>query len=129
MRRQVTRGTMLIRGMRRRCPNCGTKAFTTWFTMVDVCSGCGLHFERESGYWVGAVTINTALTFASFLVLFVGLTLLTWPDPPWGVIMASVIGVNLVFPIMFYPISKSLWAAIEQTWRPLEAKDFPTEIR
>lgn len=115
---------MLIRGLRRQCPNCGTKAFTSWFTMVETCTGCGVYFEREPGYWVGAVTINTTVTFISFTVLFVAFTILTWPDPPWTTIMISAIAVNLILPIVFYPISKSLWAGLEQTWHPLVPKDF-----
>lgn len=124
MIKQQKRGTMVSRGLRRRCPHCGTKAFTGWFTMVEDCTGCGLHFERESGYWVGAVTINTTVTFISFVVLFVGLTLATWPDPPWALIMVVVVALNLIFPIVFYPISKTLWAALELSWHPLELDDF-----
>ena len=92
--------------------------------MFEVCPGCGLKFEREPGYWVGAVTINTTATFASFLALFVTMTLATWPDPPWGWIMTVVVGVNIVFPVLFYPISKTLWAALEHSWHPLEPDEF-----
>lgn len=94
--------------------------------MRDVCAGCGLKFEREAGYWVGAVTINTTVTFISFVGLFVGLTVGTWPDPPWGAIMVTVVAVNLFLPVLFYPISKTLWSALEHSWHPLEPEDFVT---
>jgi hypothetical protein len=34
--------------------------------MRDHCPSCGLAFEREPGYWVGAVIINTIVIFATF---------------------------------------------------------------
>lgn len=115
------------RGLRRRCPNCGTGAFHSWFRMREFCERCGLRFEREPGYWVGAVTINTTVTFLSFVVLFTVLTMFTWPDPPWGVIMVSVIGVNLLVPVVFYPVSKTLWSALEHSWHPLEPGEFKSD--
>lgn len=92
--------------------------------MHDHCPGCGLHFEREPGYWVGAVTINTVVIFATFLVTFGGLTLLTWPNVPWVVVLIVTLIVNLVVPIVFYPLSKTVWLALEMSWHPLE----PDEI-
>jgi hypothetical protein len=84
--------------------------------MREDCSRCGLHFEREEGYWVGALIINTTVTFAAFLVLFVGGIALTWPDVPWGAIAAVTIVVMAVLPILFYPFSKTVWMAIEMGW-------------
>lgn len=108
------------RGLRRRCPNCGARAFTSWFRMAETCPRCGVRFEREEGYWVGAMIINTTVTFLSFAGVFVGLTAVTWPDVPWAFVMGVTIGVNVILPIVFYPLSKSLWAGLEQSWHPLE---------
>jgi hypothetical protein len=88
------------------------------------CRGCGLHFEREPGYWVGAVTINTVVIFATFLLTFGGLVFLTWPDVPWPVVLVVTLTVNLVVPTVFYPLSKTVWLALEMSWHPLE----PDEI-
>lgn len=88
--------------------------------MAEACRRCGIRFEREQGYWVGAVTINTAVTFVSFAGLFAVLTLATWPDVPWGTVMAVTIGVNLLLPVVFYPVSKTLWVALETSWHPHE---------
>lgn len=92
--------------------------------MKEFCSLCGLRFEREPGYWVGAVIINTTVIFATFLVVFGGMVLITYPDVPWGLVLGVTVGANLVIPILFYPISKSLWSALELSWHPLE----PVEI-
>jgi len=86
----------------------------------DHCSRCGLHFEREQGYWVGALIINTTVTFGSFVILFVGGMIVYWPDVPWGGLMAVTIGVMAVLPVVFYPFSKTIWMALELSWHPLE---------
>ncbi len=88
--------------------------------MRDHCSRCGIEFEREDGYWVGAMVINTTVTFATFLVVFGGAILLTWPEVPWlGVLLVTIVA-NLMIPVWFYPISKTLWNALELSWHPLE---------
>jgi uncharacterized protein (DUF983 family) len=111
---------LLGRGLRRRCPRCGDRPFVSYFELAETCPSCGLRFEREEGYWAGALIVNTTVTFLSFLVVFVGGVLLTWPDVPWAGLMAVTIGVNLVLPILFYPISKTVWSAMELSWHPLE---------
>lgn len=82
------------------------------------CDRCGLEFEREEGYWVGAVIINTAVTFATFLVVFGGSVVITWPDVPWALVLGLTVAANITIPILFYPLSKSLWLAMELSWHP-----------
>lgn len=114
---------MIARGLRRRCPRCGAPAFDSWFRMHEFCPNCGLRFEREPGYWVGAVIINTAVIFATFLVVFGGMVLLTFPGVPWGLVLGVTLVANIAIPVVFYPISKSLWLAMELSWHPLEAEE------
>jgi hypothetical protein len=91
--------------------------------MRECCPGCGLRFEREPGYWVGAVIINTTVIFATFLIIFGGLVLVTHPGVPWGLVLGVTAVANVVIPIVFYPISKSLWLGMELSWHPLEQEE------
>lgn len=93
--------------------------------MKDYCERCGLWFEREEGYWVGAVIINTTVTFATFIIVFSSLVAATWPDVPWPVVMGVTIVANAVIPVAFYPVSKAIWLALEMSWHPLE----PAELK
>jgi hypothetical protein len=86
-------------------------------------------FEREEGYWVGAVTINTTVTFLCFVALFVGLTLASWPEVDWALVMIVTVSVNLVVPVVFYPISKTVWSALEMSWHPLEPHEIEAAAR
>jgi hypothetical protein len=97
--------------------------------MRETCAGCGLQFEREPGYWVGAVIINTTVIFATFLVVFGGLVLATYPDVPWGLVLVVTALANVIIPIAFYPISKSLWAGMELSWHQLEPDEIDAAAR
>ena len=116
--------TMLGRSMARRCPRCGGKRiFANWAALEEYCPTCGFKFEREPGYWAGALIVNMAAALFVFLVTLVGGIALTWPDPPWNVLSGVTIGVMLVVPIAFYPWSKSIWMAIELSYHKLEEKE------
>lgn len=111
------RGTVLVRGLTRRCGRCGSgKLFRGWVTMVPDCPRCGLHFERESGYWAGALAINFVCTGGLMIVLLVGLLVATIPEVPVAPILAVLLPVALFGPLIWYPFSKTLWVAIDQAY-------------
>ena len=56
-------GKILRCGFRLKCPQCGEGAlFQTFFTMFTRCRACNLKFERESGYFIGAMYLNYGAT-------------------------------------------------------------------
>jgi uncharacterized protein (DUF983 family) len=116
---------MVVRGLLRRCPQCGCgRLFRRWFSLVDECPRCHHRFDRrEEGYWTGAMAVNIVVTEALFFVLFVGLLVALWPDPPWLGIGITVGVFNGLFPLVFYPFSKTLWVALSLWWGPLEADE------
>ena len=91
--------------------------------MKHHCDRCGLRFEREEGYWVGSIIINTTVTFATFIIVFISLVAATWPDVPWPAVMGVTIVANALIPVVFYPISKAIWLALEMSWHPLEPEE------
>ena len=59
--------------MRLRCPRClEGRVFSRFLTMRDSCPVCGHVFEREPGYFVGAMYVSYALAIPLYL-LFVAL--------------------------------------------------------
>ena len=109
---------MLGRGARLRCPRCGSGGlFERWFRMRPECPRCGLDFEREEGYWTGAVMINLAVTEGVFIAVFVALVAATWPDPPWALVLAVVVAINVVVPVALYPFSRTMWLAGDLAFR------------
>jgi len=87
--------------------------------MTPECPRCGLHFERDPGYWVGAMIVNTAVTIGVFLVTFVGVMAITWPAVPWQATLIGTMVLNLVVPVVFYPWSKTLFVALDLAVRPV----------
>jgi uncharacterized protein (DUF983 family) len=111
---QPSRLRMLWRGARKHCPRCGSgKLFRRWFTMVPDCPRCGLHFEREPGYWTGAIAVNTIIIGGLFAIILVTTMILTVPDIPWVTVLMAVIPVMTIGPLIVYPFSKTLWLAID----------------
>ena len=111
--------TRLLRALIRRCPNCGSAhIFCGWFAMEECCPRCGLRFEREEGYWTGAIAIDTIVTELLFAVMMLIVLIRTWPEIPMVRLLAASVAFNVLFPIFFYPFSKTLWLALDLAVRP-----------
>jgi Protein of unknown function (DUF983) len=84
--------------------------------MNTTCARCGLRFEREPGYFVGAIYINYAATAVSSIVAL----LLADEYLHLSLVTELVLGASLalVFPLWFYRYSKSLWLALDYLFNP-----------
>jgi hypothetical protein len=91
--------------------------------MRDHCPTCGHHFERSDGFWLGSIMLNNAITFLAVLGTLAAFLIAGWPDPPWTAMLVSVLAVALVVPIVFHPITRSLWVAIELAVHPLDGSE------
>lgn len=77
------------------------------------CPTCGLAFEREEGYWVGAMIVIFALVEVVFgLVLVLGIVL-TWPDVPWTALLVAGLVLNGVVPFVGYGWAKAIWLGLD----------------
>ena len=125
MSREGPPGTIvaaLMRGLRRRCPNCGAgKAFESYFRLRERCPVCHYAFEREEGYWTGAMIVNIAACEIWFVIGFVATLILTAPDVNWAVILVVMLVTNGLLPIVFYPFSKTIWMAFDLHFSPPSA--------
>lgn len=80
--------------------------------MTDPCPRCRLAFEAEEGAFLGSMTLNYAMTCGVFvLVLVVGVAM-TAPDIPVAQLTAASVLAIAVAPVVFYPFTKTAWAAI-----------------
>jgi uncharacterized protein (DUF983 family) len=102
--------------------------FRKWFTMVDDCPRCGLHFEREPGYWAGALAINMILVGGIFAVVFVIILVLTVPDIPIPLMLGILVPIVVLGPIVAYPFSKTVWVAVDRAFlQRLDVNERPDE--
>src|SRR5262245_17589082 len=68
-------GRAFVRGLTWRCARCGTfRPWSKgWFGRKERCRGCGYRYERQEGFLLGAVTMNTIVTFGLLaLVILIG---------------------------------------------------------
>jgi len=117
--------TILIRGLLLRCPNCGKgKLFRRGFTMYERCPVCGWRYEREEGYWTGAVAVNLVVTELLIALVAVPLAVaLALAQKP--VTLLIIIGLPLPFilPLLFFRHAKSLWMSIDFMLHPVDPEE------
>jgi len=109
----------LVTALRLGCPRCGHRTlFRGWFTMNERCAVCDLKFEREPGYFIGAIYVNYTLTVLPMVGGFLLLDAFT--DISVGVQLGLSCAIGIAFPLIFYRYSRSLWMAIDHLVNPQE---------
>ncbi len=119
-------GRALLRGLTLRCPECGSNGlFEGWLKPRQACPSCGLRLDRGEGdHFLGAYTVNFSVAEIA-LVVFLGLVaLVTWPDVPWGFVLYGGLALMVLAPIAFFPVSRTLWLAIDLLFRKPTPSDF-----
>ncbi len=120
----LTTSRVVKRGLTRRCPLCGHRGvFTSWFNQVERCPTCNYPTNRVHDQWIGALGMNTIVSFGTLLIAIAVGFAVTYPDPPVGVLLAIALVIAVLVPLLFFPISKSLWSAIDMAMRPPEPSD------
>ena len=85
--------------------------FVHRFTLHDRCADCGLSFEPEQGYYVGAIYLNYA---ATVLIATPGFLILDhWADWPLATQLAVWAGFAVGFPILTFRHTKSIWRGLD----------------
>jgi uncharacterized protein (DUF983 family) len=108
---------MLGHGLRLRCPRCGVgRLYSKPFRMNENCPRCGLKFEREQGYFVGAIYINYAATVGVAVPGFFLLNAFT--NITINQQLALWVPFAVIFPLLFFHHSRSLWLVLDHFFSP-----------
>ena len=91
--------------------------------MTERCPGCGFRFEREHGHWVGALGMNTIISFGALLVTIVVGVVVTAPDIAVVPLLTAASLVAVFVPLLVFPFTRTLWSAIDLMMRPPEASE------
>src|SRR5215468_10126081 len=92
----------MLRGV---CPRCHEGAIyrrpfrRAWLDMHDRCAVCGLHFEREQGYFLGAMYVSYVLSVPPVCLLM----LLIWLATRWRldyVVLGAFLGYLPAVPLV-----------------------------
>jgi uncharacterized protein (DUF983 family) len=109
---------LLWRGVRMRCPRCGQGKLyrRLWrLTMYDECPVCHWKYEREEGYWTGAMAVDLVV-----VELLVGVLIFMFNVWGYPLLPQFIIGfaIAIICPIIFYPYAKSLWMTLDFLLHP-----------
>src|SRR4051812_20169419 len=97
-RRSVFSAVLLAFG--NTCPVCEQgRVFSGIIRMNEKCPHCGIVFEREGGYFTGAMSISYFISF--FLVLPTFLPLLLSDRPFWIIVGVPIVEGILLCPLVF----------------------------
>jgi uncharacterized protein (DUF983 family) len=100
----------LARALRLRCPVCGeSNVFRAPFQVRHDCPSCRALFQREAGFFVGAIMLNVVVTEGAVMLAF-GLCLLALGGGG-ALTLPILFAVALLFPVLFYHHAWSLWLA------------------
>jgi uncharacterized protein (DUF983 family) len=116
---------ILSRALARRCPNCGAPGiFASYTELRDQCPTCGLRLHRgESDYFIGAYLLNLVAVELLFAALLGVVVIITYPNTPWTLLQWGGMALIIVGAVICYPITKSLWLAVDLMLRPMTEKE------
>jgi uncharacterized protein (DUF983 family) len=108
--------------LRQLCPRCRRGAifrcslWRGWLAMHERCPVCQLKFEREPGYFLGAMYVSYALAIPPFLLLVTVFWLLAhWR---YEIALAAAFFAYLPFVPMAARISRVVWMYVDQGFDP-----------
>jgi uncharacterized protein (DUF983 family) len=86
--------------------------------MYDRCAVCHLRFEREQGYFLGAMYVNYGFTVA---IVLSGYFLLEWlTDVSLAVQLGLWGSVSMVCPLLLFRPARGLWLSFDYIFNPAE---------
>jgi uncharacterized protein (DUF983 family) len=117
-----TKASTLGAIVRQRCPRCRQggifvySIFQGFPKMRQNCSVCDLKFQREEGYFLGAMYISFGLALAVIAVL----AALLWAATGWWITKDMIWAVILFLPLAptISLFARVLWIYLDQTFDP-----------
>jgi uncharacterized protein (DUF983 family) len=117
-RAQISAWQGILRAL---CPRCRTGRIfrrSVWLfpPMYERCSFCNLKFEREPGYFLGAMYIGYGLGIITIALL----AALVWEILMWPLVNSTVAGIVLFLPLapVLTWMARVLWIYMDQAIDP-----------
>ena len=70
----------------------------------------------------------TVITLGPLLVVLAVALVVVWPTIPVGPLLVFFIPSALLLPLVTYPLSYTVWQALDLTMRPVQPDDFDAEF-
>ncbi len=114
---------LIGRALRQRCPVCGKgKIFAGLFKTYERCPNCNFYYEREEGYYTGAIAINLALS--ELLIVCIAVPIAASQSISNTVSIPELTALGLVLtillPLVFFRPTKALWMSFDHFIHPTD---------
>ena len=117
-KKKMLQGNLFMKIMNEKCPNCGRgnvfkkkEKFIELPVMKEDCDLCHYHFDREPGYFLGAMYVSYGMAVLEGIIAF--LIASSFIKEFSGLALASiVVGVIVVFSIPNFKFSRIIWMYI-----------------
>ena len=117
-------GKILLRALMLRCPDCGIAGiYESLLQVRHHCTNCGLLFQREQGYFTGALYVNIAVAEGSVLLAFLICLLVGVSNTDR--MFAILIGIGAMTPLLFFLHSRSFWLCFDYLVDPTRPRVKP----
>lgn len=111
-RARPTINSLLSRCVRLRCPSCGQASIIERpFHIKHHCPSCSVLFQREAGFFVGAIMVNVVTTEIMIIVIY--LACLLFISSNYQLMLTILFVFALLFPVAFYHHSWSIWLSFD----------------
>lgn len=102
--------------LRLRCPRCSKgRVFSSIWSTAKECSECGLNFEREPGFFTGAMYFSYGIGILLAAPVSIYLFLQGFSEP---VIFAVAIAQLAIVSPLLFRYSRVAWMHFDQRWDP-----------
>jgi uncharacterized protein (DUF983 family) len=113
----IAKGSKLYSIFHMRCPRCHEGEFFVAHPynlkkvgdLHPTCPKCGLKYEKEIGFYFGAMYVSYGMGVALFVVMWLGFNLF-FPYASTALQIAIISAVSLLVGPYFYALSKIIWA-------------------
>ncbi len=106
--------------LRQRCPRCRVgRMFSRGVTMNDPCPVCGLLFQREEGYFLGAMYCSYVISSVILAAFYFTAAALL---PGWNGMAVATVAVIPYLPLIpaVFRYSRVLWVHLERAGNPTD---------
>ncbi len=112
----MKKGTKIYSILKQKCPRCNEGDFfvSTAYDLKNAgkihenCSVCGLKYEKEIGFYYGAMYVSYAFQVAVFVTLWTSFNLFI-PSASIGIQITVILLATLLFSPYLYALSKITW--------------------
>ncbi|MGR3811241.1 DUF983 domain-containing protein [Jiulongibacter sp. NS-SX5] len=110
-----------------KCPRCGGgELFESknpykkgkMMSMHTHCSNCGLRYEKEQGFFYGAMYVSYMLNMALFITATVGWYLFIEGKIDWRIYIGIYVALTILLVPIIFRYSRSLWMTMMIKYEP-----------